>query len=91
MLIGKYKNLAELIGTENAEKMYLADIASAKKRDKIRRLKEKLLKMSAEDVGTACLHIIAEQCGIFDQTQPADPVGNAEYIIFQIQALEMEC
>lgn len=89
-LAGKYIKFAEIIGAEAAAELYRADITRAKKKDRIRRLKEKLLELPAADVGTAYKNILAEQVGIFSAERPPETVWNAERIIFQIQTLEME-
>lgn len=89
-LHGEYGEFAECFGEAIAAKMFQADITRAKKKDKIRRLKEKLLELPAGDVGAAYQNILAEQVGIFSAERPAETVWNAERIIFQIQTLEME-
>lgn len=53
MLTGKYAAFAEYFGNDVAEGIFRADISTAKKKDRIRRLKEKLLELPAADVGTA--------------------------------------
>lgn len=90
MLTGKYAAFAEYFGEALAETFFQADITRAKKKDKIRRLKEKLLELPAADVGTAYKNILAGQVGIFSAERPPETVWNAERIIFQIQTLEME-
>lgn len=90
MLTGKYAAFAEYFGNDVAGGIFKADISTAKKKDRIRRLKEKLLELPAADVGTAYQNILAEQVGIFSAERPAETVWNAERIIFQIQTLEME-
>ena len=97
MLTGKYAAFAEYFGNDVAEGIFKADISAAKKKDKIKRLKRKLLELPAADVGTAYQNILAEQVGIFSAERPpetvwnvGETVWNAERIIFQIQILEME-
>lgn len=90
MLNGRYGEYEKYFGKDVAEGLYQADITRAKKKDKIKRLKEKLLELPAADVGTAYQNILAEQVGIFSDERPPETVWNAERIIFQIQTLEME-
>lgn len=90
MLTGKYASFAEYFGNDVAEGIFKADISTAKKKDKIKRLKKKLLELPAVDVGTAYQNILAEQVGIFSAERPTETVWSAERIIFQIQTLEME-
>lgn len=90
MLTGKYASFAEYFGNDVAEGIFKADISTAKKKDKIKRLKKKLLELPAADVGTAYQNILAEQVGIFSAERPTETVWSAERIIFQIQILEME-
>ena len=89
-LAGKYIGFAKIIGASAAAELYREDIIRAKKKDRIRRLKEKLLELPAADVGTAYQNILAEQVGIFSAERPTETVWSAERIIFQIQTLEME-
>ena len=90
MLTGKYASFAEYFGNDVAEGIFKADISTAKKKDKIKRLKKKLLELPAADVGTAYQNILAEQVGIFSAERPTETVWSAERIIFQIRILEME-
>lgn len=89
MLTGKYSVLAEIIGDKAAEKHYQRDVAREEKKNEIRQLREQLLKLSDEDVGTAYKHILAEQVGIFSAELPTETVLKAENIILKI-LLEME-
>lgn len=91
MLIGRYADLAEYFGEALAETFFQADITMAKKKDKIRRLKEKLLEMPAEDVGAAYKHIAAQDVGISNgEAMKTESSRKAEDIILRIQILEME-
>ena len=89
-LTGKYSEFANIIGEAAAEELYQADIATEEKKNEIRQLQEQLLKLPAEDVGTAYKHILAEQVGIFSAERPTEPAWKAENIILKIQILEME-
>lgn len=86
----KDADLADVIGAKVAEKHYQRDAAKKEKRNEIKRLREQLLEMSVEDVGTAYLNILAGECGVFDIEQPTEPVRRAEWIIFRILELEKE-
>lgn len=91
MLIGRYADFAEYFGEALAETFFQADIARAKKKDKIRRLKEKLLEMPAEDIGAAYKHIIAPDVGMGKkEDMKTETSWKAENIILRIQILEME-
>ncbi len=91
MLIGRYADFAEYFGEALAETFFQADITRAKKKDKIRRLKEKLLEMPAEDVGAAYKHIAAQDVGISNgEAMKTESSWKAENIILRIQILEME-
>lgn len=91
MLTGKYADFAEYFGEDLAERFFHADITRAKKRDKIRRLKEKLLRISAEDVGMAYKHILASDVGVGkEEDVKTEDSWKAENIILKIQILEME-
>lgn len=89
MLTGKYADFAEYFGKDLAERFFHADITRAKMKDKIRRLKEKLLRISAEDVGMAYKHILASDVGKEEDVKTEDS-WKAENIILRIQILEME-
>ena len=89
-LTGKYEAFAEYFGNDVAEGIFKADISTAKKKDKMKRLKKKRLELPASDVGTAYQKILTEKVGIFSAERPAETVWNAERIIVQIQTLEME-
>lgn len=91
MLIGRYADFAEYFGENLAETFFQADITRAKKKDKIRRLKENLLKLPAEDVGAAYKHIIAPDVGMGKgEDMKTESSLKAENIILRIQILEME-
>ena len=89
MLTGRYSAFAEYFGENLAETFFLSDITRAKKKDKIRRLKEKLLEMSAEDVGAAYKHIVASDVGK-KEAMKTESSWKAKNIILRIQILEME-
>lgn len=89
MLIGRYADFAEYFGEEIAETFFQADITRAKKKDKLKRLKEKLLEMPAEDVGAAYKHIVASDVGK-KEAMKTESSWKAENIILRIQILEME-
>lgn len=59
MLTEKYAAFAEYFGGDVAEGIFKADIATAKKKDRIRRLKEKLLELPTADVGAAYKNILS--------------------------------
>lgn len=88
-LAGKYIKFAEIIGAEAAAELYRADITRAKKKDRIRRLKEKLLELPAADVGTAYKNVLALETAKGKDTTTGN-AWRAERIIYQIQILEME-
>lgn len=91
MLIGRYADLAEYFGEALAETFFQADITRAKKKDKIRRLKEKLLEMPAEDVGAAYKRVLAADLeSIKPEPAVSENTWRAERIIWQILILEME-
>lgn len=88
-LAGKYIGFAKIIGASAAAELYREDIIRAKKKDRIRRLKEKLLELPAADVGIAYKNVLALETA----KGKAPTTGNAwraERIIYQIQILEME-
>lgn len=88
-LAGKYIKFAKIIGERAAAELYREEITRAKKKDRIRRLKEKLLELPAADVGTAYKNVLALETA----KGKATTTGNAwrvEKIIYQIQILEME-
>ena len=89
MLTGKYADFAEYFGKDLAERFFQADITRAKKKDKIKRLKEKLLEMPVEDVGMAYKHVLASNVGKEEDVKTEDS-WKAENIILRIQILEME-
>lgn len=88
-LAGKYIKFAEIIGAEAAAELYRADITRAKKKDRIRRLKEKLLELPAADIGTAYKNVLALETAK-GKTTTTGNAWRAERIIYQIQILEME-
>ena len=90
MLIGEYAGLAECFGVEFAEKVYKSDIERAKKKDKIRRLKEKLAAMPAEDVGAAYRAVIAFDLGCEQEELKTETAWRAQNAILTIRVLEME-
>lgn len=90
-LHGEYGELAECFGEALAAKMFQADITRAKKKDKIRRLKEKLLEKSDEDVGAAYKRVLAAELEpIKPEPAVSENTWRAERIIWQILILEME-
>lgn len=89
MLTGKYAAFAEYFGNDVAEGIFRADISTAKKKDRIRRLKEKLLELPAADVGTAYKNVLALETAKGKATTTGN-AWRAEKIIYQIQILEME-
>lgn len=91
MLTGRYADFAEYLGEELAEAFFQADITRAKKKDKIRRLKEKLLGMSDEDVGAAYKRVLAAGLeSIKPEPAALENTWRAERRIWQILLLEME-
>lgn len=91
MLIGRYTDFAEYFGEDLAEAFFQADVTRAKKKDKIRRLKEKLLEMPAEDVGAAYKRVLAADLeSIKPEPAASENTWRAERIIWQILILEME-
>ena len=91
MLTGRYADFAEYFGEELAETFLQADITRAKKKDKIRRLKEKLLEMSDEDVGAAYKRVLAAGLeSIKPEPAALENTWRAERRIWQILILEME-
>lgn len=91
MLTGRYADFAEYFGEELAEAFFQADITRAKKKDKIRRLKEKLLGMSDEDVGAAYKRVLAAGLeSIKPEPAALENTWRAERRIWQILLLEME-
>lgn len=91
MLTGRYADFAEYFGEEFAETFFQADITRAKKKDKIRRLKEKLLEMSDEDVGAAYKRVLAAGLeSIKPEPVALENTWRAERRIWQILILEME-
>lgn len=91
MLTGRYADFAEYFGEELAETFFQADITRAKKKDKIRRLKEKLLEMSDEDVGAAYKRVLAAGLeSIKPEPAELENTWRAERRIWQILILEME-
>ena len=90
MLIGKYAGLAECFGVEFAERAYKSDIERAKKEDKIRRLKEKLTTMPAEDVGAAYRAVIAFDLGSEQEELKTETAWRVQNAILTIRVLEME-
>lgn len=91
MLTGRYADFAEYFGEELAEAFFQADITRAKKKDKIRRLKEKLLGMSDEDVGAAYKRVLAAGLeSIKPEPVALENTWRAERRILQILILEME-
>lgn len=91
MLTGRYADFAEYFGEELAETFFRADITRAKKKDKIRRLKEKLLEMSDEDVGAAYKRVLAAGLeSIKPEHASLENAWRAERRIWQILILEME-
>ena len=89
MLTGKYAAFAEYFGNDVAEGIFKADISTAKKKDKIKRLKKKLLELPAADVGTAYKNVLALETAKGKATTTGN-AWRAEKIIYQIQILEME-
>lgn len=89
MLNGRYGEYEKYFGKDVAEGIYQADTTRAKKKDKIKRLKEKLLEMPAEDVGAAYKHIVASDVGKKEDMK-TESSWKAENIILRIQILEME-
>ncbi len=90
MLTGKYEAFAEYFGNDVAEGIFKADISTAKKKDKIKRLKKKLLELPAADVGTAYKNILSESLGIIKPvSEKTEAVIRAENIILKA-TLEME-
>lgn len=90
-LSGEYGEFAECFGEALAAKMFQADITRAKKKDKIRRLKEKLLEMSDEDVGAAYKRVLAAGLeSIKPEPAALENTWRAERRIWQILILEME-
>ena len=91
MLTGRYAAFAEYFGENLAGTFFLSDITRAKKKDKIKRLKEKLLEMPVEDVGAAYKHIIAPDVGMGKgEDMKTESSWKAENIILRIQILEMD-
>lgn len=83
--------LQNILGKRLQRHFFQADIKRAKKKDKIRRLIEKLLEMPAEDVGAAYKHIVAQDVGISKgEAMKTESSWKAENIIQRIQILEME-
>lgn len=73
-----------------AAELYREEITRAKKKDRIRRLKEKLLELPAADVGTAYKNILSESMGIIvPVSEKTEAVIRAENIILKA-TLEME-
>lgn len=89
MLNGRYGEYEKYFGKDVAEEIYQADITRAKKKDKIKRLKEKLLEMPVEDVGMAYKHVLASDVGKKEDMK-TETSWEAENIILRIQILEME-
>ena len=89
MLTGKYAAFAEYFGNDIAEGIFREDISTAKKKDKIKRLKKKLLELPAADVGTAYKNVLALETAKGKATTTGN-AWRAEKIIYQIQILEME-
>lgn len=91
MLTGRYADFAECFGGGLAEAFFQADITRAKKKDKIRRLKEKLFEMSDKDVGAAYKRVLAAGLeSIKSEPSMSENTWRAERIFWQILILEME-
>ena len=88
VLAGKYI-FAKIVGERAAAELYRVEITRAKKKDRIRRLKEELLELPAADVGTAYKNVLALETAKGKATTTGN-ARRAEEIIYQIQTLEME-
>lgn len=85
------QTLQNIFGKRLQRHFFQADITRAKKKDKLKRLKERLLEMPAEDVGAAYKHIVAQDVGISKgEAMKTESSWKAKNIILRIQILEME-
>lgn len=91
MLRGKYADFAEYLGKSVAEGLFRDEIKRAKKKEKIRRLEERLLELSSEDVGAAYQNILAAEHGILISERKTDAILKAENLILAVRILELEC
>lgn len=89
-MTSKYEAYAEFFGEVRAREWLLADIKRAKKKDKVRRLKEKISQMDSATIGEACKNVLLIELGKEPLRCSSKSSWELQNAIFHMFVLEME-